>query len=305
MNPAVGVDIGGTKVSAALVSADGTIGPVLRAPTPARSGPDAVLDTVATLVTRLPGLGPVRGVGIGTAGLVRDGRIVSSTDTFSHWVGTDVAAGIRSRLPDALGTRVRVCNDVNAHALGESWRGAGRDAATILMVAVGTGVGGAIVTRGRTWSGAHQVAGEIGHIPTPGAEKLRCPCGRLGHLEALAAGPAIAARYRDQGGHATSAREVVERAGDGEQLAINVVADAATGLGRALAGIITLLDPDRVVVGGGVAAAGSIWWDPLLDACRAELVDAFTTIPIVPAQLGETAALAGAARLVLDPIGTD
>lgn len=299
MTLAVGVDVGGTKTAAALVDAAGTVGPVVTVPTPAASGGAAVLDAVAALAREVARGRAIVGVGVGTAGVVDAGRgvIVSATDTFADWVGVDVAAGLRARLGVE---RVEVRNDVDAHALGECWLGAGAGVASALMVAVGTGVGGALVLGGRLWTGAHSVAGELGHIPAVGAEGLRCPCGRPGHLEALAAGPGLARHYGVLTGADVDAREVARRAAAGDALAARAIADAAACLGRVVAGIMTVVDPEVVVVGGGVAGIGPLWWGPLVAACRAETIDALAGVPIVPAALGAEAAIVGAARAVFD-----
>ncbi len=301
MTTAVAVDLGGSKTAAARVSADGHIGEVLTAPTPAADGPEAVLDTVAGLVARLLDA-DVAGVGIGTAGVVdpETATIVSATDVFARWVGTDLALGVRGRLGLGADQVVEVRNDVDAHALGESWLGAGRGRESMLMVAVGTGVGGGVILPGGLWTGAHRLAGEIGHVPTPGADTLRCPCGRLGHLEAIAAGPAIERRYADLAGATLEGPRIMSLAAAGDAIATSVVADAARGLGTAMAGMVTLLDPACVVVGGGVAQAGPVWWTPLTAAFRANLVDLVADIPLLPAVLGTRAALFGAAKAVFD-----
>lgn len=306
MKRAVAVDIGGTKIAAALVTPDGELSAHRRARTPALEGPDAVLDAVATLVAELVDVeaGGIVGVGVGTAGAVDvcSGRIVSSTETFRDWVGTDVVTGLAERLGgDALD--IVVHNDVDAHALGEAWLGAARHETSALMVAVGTGLGGAIILDGRLWTGAHHLAGEMGHIPTPGAEGLPCSCSRPGHLEALASGPAIARRYRLATGTEVDAQTVVDRARVGEPAALTIVREAAVGLGHAVAGLVTSIDPACVVVGGGMAQSGAVWWDPMVSTCRADLVDALADVPIRQAALGPGAALLGAARAVFDLVG--
>ncbi|MBM7817969.1 glucokinase [Cellulosimicrobium cellulans] len=312
----VGVDLGGTKTAAASVAPDGALGPVRSVPTPAAAGPEAVLDAVAGLVREVvaaagsPDGGParLRALGVGTAGVVDVGRgvIVSATDTLPGWPGTDVAGGLRRRLASGgatpLGAErplpVFVENDVDAHAAGEVWLGAAAGARSALLVAVGTGVGAAVVLDGRPLRGAHHVAGELGHMPVPGAELLRCPCGRTGHLEAIGAGPAIHRRYLALGGDAASpdTRDVVARAGAGEELAATVVRDAAQAVGRAVAGVVTVLDPEVVVVGGGLAGAGDLWWSALEGALRAEVVDVLADLPLRRAALGNEAAIVGAAR---------
>lgn len=297
----VGVDLGGTKTVAARVHADGAAGPLATSPTPAGEGPDAVLDAVAATVLQASQGRTPTAVGIGSAGAINEhGVVVSSTDTFKGWVGTDIASELRARLGDLP---VTVINDVDAHALGEAWQGAAAGARSVLLVAVGTGVGGALLLDGRLQTGAHHLAGEIGHIPTVGAEGLPCPCGRLGHLEALAAGPAIHRRYRALGGSPAipNAVELFKAASEDDAIALRVIRAAATGLGRALAGLITCLDPEVVVISGGLANAGPLWWEPLEATVRSELVEALANTPIRPAQLGPSAAILGAARTVVVP----
>lgn len=194
-------------------------------------------------------------------------------------------------------------NDVDAHAAGEAWQGAGRGRPCMLMVTVGTGVGAAVVLDGTPRYGSHWACGEIGHMPTPGAEGLRCPCGQTGHLEAVAAGTAIARRYQRVTGLALDGRQVVARGQQGDATAARMVTEAAAALGRALAGQITVLDPDLVVIGGGLADAGPSWWEPMTATVRAELIPILQGIDIVPAALGANAALLGAARAAQQLLG--
>lgn len=294
MTFAIGVDLGGTKTAAARVWPDGTVGDVLTAPTPARLGPTAVFDQVAELVRLLD---PADAVGIGAAGVVDSlaGRVIHATETLSGWVGADIPGQLRSRLDLPAMCPLEVRNDVDAHALGEAWLGAARGHGSMLLVAVGTGVGGSVVLNGRLWTGARSVAGEIGHFPTPGAESDRCACGRFGHLEGIAAGAAIERYYRYTTGESVGGREIMVRAEAGEEAALSVVSRAATALGKAITGLVSFIDPACVVIGGGIAQAGAVWWDPLLKSCHDDLMGIQRDIPIVPAELGPTAAIAGAA----------
>ena len=308
----VGLDLGGTKMAAALVDIDGTLqGPVASCPTPAHDGPVAMLEAISALVQKVVTAGTHRApgaavsivaVGIGTAGVVdvEHGTILSATDAITGWAGTRVAAGVRERLATAgLGALpVHVENDVDAYAAGEAWLGAGAGAEVVLMVAVGTGVGGALVIEGRTRRGAHHVAGEIGHVPVPGAQGEPCTCGRPGHLEGVTAGPQIHRRYLAKGGdpEVPDAREVERRAAAGDRIAQEVYRDSAACLGRALAGLVTVIDPDVVVVSGGLARAGDLWWEPLQRTFAAEIIDPLASIKIIPATLGTTAPIVGAAR---------
>ncbi|MEU4482168.1 ROK family protein [Micromonospora sp. NPDC023966] len=292
--PVVGIDIGGTKTAAALVGPGGQVLERGEVPTPARSGPGAVLDAAARLAADL--LGAATGpVGVGTAGTVdpATGSIRYATDSLPGWTGTPVAGALAAR----LGRPVRVTNDVNAAALGECWAGAGRDRAHVLLVAVGTGLGGALVRNGRLETGARGAAGEVAHLPAPGAERLRCGCGRHGHLEAIASGSGLAAAYSIETGTQVTGRTVADRAAAGDAVAQRVVDRAGATLGAALAGLVTLLDPEAVLVAGGAAGA-------LLPAASAaysaELPAGWAGVPLLPAALGADAVVVGAARLAMD-----
>jgi glucokinase len=296
----VAVDLGGTKIAVAPVDAAGECGEVEVRPTPAQDGPERILDAVAAAVSDVIERcenAVVEGVGVGAAGIIDSttGTVLSATDALKDWPGTVVGEGLGSRLR----LPVFIDNDANAHGAGEAWRGAGRGADTVLMVAAGTGVGGAVIMGGRPLHGAHHVAGEIGHAPVRGAEHLRCGCGRSGHLEAVASGSGLWRNYRARGGDPSvaNARQVVALARDGDGLAHEVVEEAGSGLGRAMAAVVTVLDPDVVVVGGGLAEAGPLWWEPMERAFREELVDVLTDVPLRPAELGVHAALVGAAHL--------
>ena len=296
------VDLGGTKTSVCLVDRAGATGPVLTRPTPAQEGPGAVLLQVADLVRESAGGHRLAGVGIGTAGVVdaRTGQVVSSTDAIRDWAGTPVADRLRAH----LGVPVAVDNDVNAHAAGEVWRGAAAGASSVLMVAVGTGVGAAVVLDGVPLRGAHHVAGEMGHVPAPGAAHLRCPSGRPGHVEAIASGPGLLRHFHALGGDPDVAetRGVVAAAGADDRVAVRAVHDAARALGQCLAGVVTVVDPEVVVVGGGLASAAGGWWDTMETTLRAEVIDVLAALPVRRAALGATAPLVGAARHIWETI---
>ena len=296
------VDIGGTKTAAALADRADALLRTTAAPTPASEGPAAVVATVAALAEELlDEESALVGVGIGTAGVVdaRTGTIVSATDTFADWPGTPLAAMIRGALTDRLPADAPVAmqNDVDAHATGEYLHGAAAGASSTLVVAVGTGVGAGIILDGRPVRGAHHVAGELAHLPIPGAAHLRCPCGRNGHLEALGSGIGLHRHYLSLGGDPAlrDARGVAAASGTGDSLAVRAVQDSAAAVGRALAGAATLLDPERIVVTGGVPRIGELWWDALRAAFHAEAIDALHDTPVLPGSLGDDAPLRGAA----------
>ncbi|MFC6703861.1 ROK family protein [Flexivirga alba] len=219
---AVGVDIGGTKTVAALVDTDGQVIGRATEGTPGSDGPDAILATVLRLINVVAdGTRPL-GVGVGSAGVIdhRSGVARSATKVLHDWAGTPV----RERISDATGLPVRVVNDVHAHALGEAWIGAGADAESLLMVAVGTGVGASFLRGGDVLFGAHEVAGHLGHIPAAAAEGRPCVCGRVGHLEAIAAGPALAASYSERiGRQVRTVQQIVQDADAGSTCAREVL----------------------------------------------------------------------------------
>ena len=314
----VGVDLGGTKIASALVATDGTVlSEVLEVPTPAHDGPERMLDAIAGLVTRVVAAGtrtrpgePVRplAVGIGSAGVIDADRgvVTSATDAITDWPGTDIVTGVSRRLdaaavttPDGGTPLVHVDNDVNAYAAGEAWIGAGAGARTALVVAVGTGVGGAVILGGSVHHGAHYVAGEMGHMPCGLAGQETCTCGRPGHLEAIGAGPQIARRYREATGttEVTTALAVERLADAGDTTAQRVYREAAVALGKAIAQVVTVLDPDKIIISGGLARSGELWWGPLRETVASELVDLVSRDTVLlPATLGTTAPIIGAAH---------
>ncbi|MFI6583038.1 ROK family protein [Embleya sp. NPDC050493] len=292
--PRIGVDIGGTKIAAGLVWRDGSVtGRRVRA-TPAAAGADRVLAAVIDLVRELAP--DAACVGIGAPGAVdtRTGTVRFATDLLPGWAGTPVGDAVES----ASGLRTLVDNDVNVLALGELRRGAAIGNDAVLYVSVGTGVGGALALGGRIVRGARAVAGELGHLSVAGPVRARpCACGRTGHLEAVASGPAIEAAY---GAPGVDLREIARRAHAGESRAGAVIEEAAVALGRTLAGLVSALDPQALVVGGGVAGIGPRFTDPLADALRAEVLPPLRTIPVLTAALGLDAPLVGAALLPED-----
>ena len=299
----VALDIGGTKTAAALVTADGAVTDVTTAPTPGDQGPGAIVRVASGLAADLLVTATARGhevvgLGVGSAGVIdaATGRVVSATEVLRDWAGTEV----RSALSELSGIRhVVVDNDVHAHAVGETWLGAASGASSAFFVAVGTGIGASVVIDGSVWHGRRNVAGHFGHVAVPHAGGMPCVCGGSGHLEAVAAGPAMVWSYnRRAGADLTSLADVARRADAGDRLAVMTIDIGARALGSAIGGAANLLDPEVVVIGGGVTGVGSRWWEPMEEAVRAELLPPLAELPVLPARLGAAAALVGAARLV-------
>lgn len=298
------VDIGGTKTAVGIADRDDVILRSRTAPTPALDGPESVVATLVALARDvLSGAGDVRVValGIGTAGVVNvgTGSIVSATDTMARWAGTPLAADVRAALGDLLptGAPIHVQNDVDAHAMGEFRHGAAAGATSALVIGVGTGVGGGVIIDGGPLRGAHHVAGEIAHMPVPGAAHLWCPCGRYGHLEALGSGIGMHKHFLHLGGDPaiTDGHGIVAAARAGDAVARRALVESAEAVGRGAAAAVTLLDPEVVVITGGVAQIGADWWEPMERAFRSEVIDVLTEIPLRRGTLGGDAPLRGAA----------
>lgn len=326
MTHVIGVDLGGTKTAAGVVSGFGEVLFSETIPTLNRAGGEAILDAtaalIAGLVERAADAGvSVSGVGIGSAGVIdaSSGAVLSATDAIHGWAGTELVTGIAARL-SLPAASVRAVNDVHAHALGEAWLGAAAETSTSLMVAFGTGVGGSFVVDGAPVLGHHFVGGHVGHFASPYATfdgaPLPCVCGHAGHVEAVASGPAIYESYLRFGG---SSRKAADTRGvfvlassadhDGPDggaaatvsrvAALHAIGHGAAAAGQAVGGLINVLDPETVVISGGLADAGGLWWEPMEAALRQELLVPLAEVPVVRATLGNTAAIVGAAKLVL------
>ncbi|MFD5692192.1 ROK family protein [Streptomyces rubiginosohelvolus] len=299
--PAVrlGVDIGGTKTAVALFDERDAVLARATAATPAAAGAAAVVAGVLELAARVLAEPAAAGtrlstIGVGTAGVVApDGRtIAAATEALPGWAGTPLAA----LLEDALGAPATLLGDVQAFLAGELAAGAALGARGAVAVMAGTGIGGAIAVEGTVVRGGHGAAGHIGHVPVAAAEGHRCPCGAWGHVEAVASGPAMTALLRREPGHAAARdlRAVSAAAADGDAAARTVLRRGGGALGAVLAGVVNTLDPDVVVLSGGVLDAGP-WYE---DALRAEL--AARALPllrgtrVVRAALGADAVLLGA-----------
>ena len=306
---AIGLDVGGTKIAAARVDADGAIHARTRVASPARDVKRtlmAVLDTARSMLTD-----EVGAVGIGAAGLVS-----SATGTLAFapnlaWRDVGLAAHVSS----ALGLPVVVENDANAAAWGEARFGAGREKRFVVCVTVGTGVGGGIVVDGRLYRGGFGVGAEIGHIQMVEGGRP-CGCGQRGCWEQYASGGALVRDARERAAHSRAEAEILLGLGDGTPEGISgehVTAAAQQGdpvakasfealghwLGQGLADLAAVLDPECFVLGGGVSEAGALVLDPTAAAFGHLLTGRGRrpTAQVVLAQLGNDAGLVGAADL--------
>ncbi|HEX7247024.1 MAG TPA: ROK family protein, partial [Actinomycetota bacterium] len=302
--PAIGIDVGGTKTAALLVDRDGgVLGREVRV-TPA----DDERATLATMVEAARALGApsAAGVGIAAAGMVDRGGTMRFAPNLS-W--RDVA--LASFVGEALGLPCVAHNDANAAAWGEFRHGAGRGSSHMLMIGVGTGIGGGIVLDGHLYRGANGFAGEIGHIVVEPAGPP-CGCGNRGCWEQVASGTAItrtgrraAARHpysslRELAGgdpRAVTGDIVTRAALDGDTVSQGILVEVGFRLGVGIAGLVNVLDPDVVVIGGGASEAGDLLLVPARDGYRrsVEGADRRPEVPIVQAALGSDSGAIGAA----------
>jgi glucokinase len=317
---AVGVDVGGTKIHGALVDREGTVISDLRVPTP--RGGEQILDTVAQVAAQLAARAGGRpiGLGVGTPGLVDRAGILHFAPNLPNVIGLDVLAGLRKRVEEIdPGLAVVVDNDANCAAAGEHCFGAARGSDEALVVTLGTGIGGGAIVRGSLFRGANNFAGEIGHMAID-PKGLPCPCGKRGCWERYASGSGLGRTARDAANAGRAAR-VVELAGgdpdlvrgehvvlaaaEGDEQAAAIFEEVAYWLALGLANLTNLLDPQIIVLGGGLIEAGEV----LLGPTRMAFVDLVEAaeyrppVPIVRACLGELAGAIGAAAIVLEPPG--
>lgn len=256
----IGVDLGGTKTELIAIDEDGSVRLRRRAPTPAGDYA-ATVALIAGMVTQAEReLGVRASVGIGTPGSQSpvDGRMRNANSTCLN------GQPLKQDVEAALGRTVRLANDANCFALSEAVDGAGRGADVVFGVILGTGVGGGVVVHGRVLQGANGVAGEWGHNPLPpgddtGGHAPACYCGRHGCVETWLSGPALAADHLRTSGETAVPERIVARAADGDAACEATLRRYEARLARALAGVINLLDPDVIVLGGGLSSIGRLY----------------------------------------------
>lgn len=300
----VGVDVGATHARAALTDLNGSILGEVDARLAVADGPDAVLawvvDSVGALFAaadRSPA--DLAAIGIGLPGPVEhsSGRPINPP-IMPGWDRYDVPGHLQQSHP----VPVLVDNDVNIMALGERRRHLG-DVDDLVLIKVATGIGAGIVSGGVLQRGAQGTAGDLGHVRVPGADDVACRCGNTGCLEAVAAGPALAAAVRAQGEDAATGGDVVELVRAGSQPAMAVVRQAGRDIGEVVATMVNLINPSVVVIGGQVAGAG----EHLLAGIRESVYQrslplATEHLRIVTSRAGGEAAVLGAATLAIEHV---
>lgn len=309
----LGVDTGGTAVKYEIADADGTTCGGGEVPTDPADAARTLRTLAADAAPVLggPGLPRLAAVGLACAGIVNPvSGWLGRSPNLPGWENRDLGGAVTASFG---GVPVALANDVNGALYGEYLYGAGRGCRDVVMIALGTGVGGAVIVGGRLLVGAHSGAGEIGHMVLQDDGPV-CTCGSRGCLEAWAgstgllrtarrlcadgaASPALAELVGRRGA-SLNPRDLAELAGAGDDATGGIFAEAGRRLGQAVANLVNVLDPDRVIIGGGVALAGEL----ILGPCRERAVPLILatearSVPIVPAELGPRAAAVGAASL--------
>jgi glucokinase len=307
---AIGIDIGGTKIAGALVDAEGQIVLEERVPSPA-GDPEAMVDAVVGLIERLSANHEVIGAGVAAAGFIDADQSTIIYAPNISWRNEPFKAKLEAK----LSIPVVIENDANAAGWAEYKYGAGRGYKHMVMLTIGTGVGGAVIADSRMLRGGFGIAGELGHIRVV-PDGLLCGCGQHGCLESYASGSALlrAAKELAASGDPEGARlrEIEAEAGklaglevyqailEGDAGALRILGDLGSWLGQAIGSLVAVLDPEVVVIGGGVSAAGDLLLNPIREAYLAHLPARGyrPELKITAAEFVNDAGVVGAADLV-------
>ena len=293
----IGVDVGGTKTLAAVVNRDGEIEQQVEHPTDV-SSQNALLARLDAIVEELRGGREIAALGFGIPSRVdqRTGRAVAS-------VNIPLAnVDFRDRMRERHGLPVGIDNDANAATIGEWHAGAAKGVRNVVMLTLGTGVGGGLILAGRPFRGTTGVVAELGHIVI-GLDGPPCGCGGHGHLESYAAGRVADAAARRLYGEGSDGHELVERANNGEREAVEALAEIGRALGAGVASFVNVFEPEIVVVGGGFGSAGELLLGPAREVLAREgLEPARDTVRVVPAELGFYAGVVGAGMIAFEAL---
>ncbi len=308
----VGVDVGGTSIKVGVCDENGALLHKYEGPTGNDQGSETILNNMADyarVVVEEAGLAweDVQGVGIGVPGFldIPNGILLHSPNLALR------DTPLKAILTERLGKPVLVNNDANVAALGEAWAGAGRGVPECVLYTLGTGVGGGIIHDGKIVVGSNAAAGELGHIAiVPDLEAIQCGCGKMGCLETVSSATGIIRMAKDavaRGDHTSlamveniMAKDVIDAAKAGDEVAARIVNRAAYYLGKSMAVVAVVVNPQRFIIGGGVSKAGEYLFEQIREVFYKYTPDgASKGVQIVPAELGNDAGIVGAAGLLL------
>ena len=310
---AFGIDLGGTTAKVGLFTTAGALLEKWEVPTDTSNAGEHILGNLAKAVKdKMQENGitaeQVEGVGVGVPGPVLDSRIVPIVcANLGGWGERNVSIQLSGLLD---GIKVLVGNDADVAALGEIWMGCAKGCRSAVMVTLGTGVGGGVIVNGRIIEGAHGAGGEIGHITVDRHETAACGCGKHGCLEQYSSATGVVRcmkKLLDENpdtpctlrGTDFAAKDVFDAARAGDALAAREVDEMTDTLGMALASIASTTDPEMFMVGGGVARAGDVLFNPLREHFKTYAFSSCRETPIVAATLGNDAGIYGAVRLIV------
>lgn len=310
--PVLAIDLGGTKIFAAIISSKGQVMARERCLTLADEGPEVVINRILSTIDHLlsqrnMNLSQLGGISIAAAGAIDSEKgLVTSSPHLPGWHDVPLRDIVREKYK----VNTFLTNDASATVLGEHYFGVGKGINNLILLTLGTGIGGGIIINGRLYSGASGSAGEIGHM-TINVNGPRCSCGNTGCLEALVSGTAVAkeAIRRIRQGERSSLTEIVEgkienitaekvslAAQAGDSLASEVILKAATYLGIGLANLVNIFNPEMIIIGGGIAKMGDLLLNPARQVVRERAFQlSAQAVQIVPAQLGDDSGVLGAA----------
>ena len=293
-----GIDLGGTKIEGVIIDSS-RLGESLfrlRRETGASQGYEHILSQIEGVISDLEsasGLTRPPKIGIGTPGAIEpsSGRLKNSNTTCLN------DQPILQDLERLTGSQILMANDANCFALAEALIGAAAGASVVFGVILGTGVGGGVVVNGHILPGMHGIGGEWGHNPLRG-ESHPCYCGRSGCIEGVIAGPSLERFYREQGGDAVRLPEISLRAQAGEKLAIQTLERLREKFAESIAAVINILDPDAIILGGGVGNLPLLYEARTRESLLAHIFNKELRTRILPPILGDSAGVFGAALLV-------
>jgi glucokinase len=313
-NAIIGIDLGGTSIKMGLIDQKGDILHMQESPTPVKEGYRRVLDVINHMSEKLLLESEyhwenIVGVGIGVPAFLDLSRGIVIEAVNLGWSQVP----LKEEVERMWNVPVMIDNDANAAALGEMWIGAGKGASKLICLTLGTGIGGGVIINGNIYHGVNGSAGEIGHITVREQGGRTCNCGKRGCLETEASATAIALDALEQVRKMSTgplkeeydrigkitAKSVIELANLGDSTCGAILAKAGTVLGKALANMCYLLNPEKIVIGGGMSSAGDLLFDPLLKAFHgAILPNVAKNTHIVAAKLGNQAGMVGSAWLI-------
>ena len=312
----IGIDLGGTNLKAGIVDKSGKIHHRLSIKTNNHADPQTILNQIFELIDKIgagfkPAPANIIGVGLGSPGLVdKKGETILFSPNLPLWRNIP----IKRMITEKYGVPCVLENDANAAAWGEKWVGAGKDAESLVMITLGTGIGGGIVINNKLWRGVNNVAAEIGHMVIK-LDGPKCSCGNYGCIEAYASATAMVRRFKEslQNGTSSSlkdckeitAKAINDAAFGGDGASLNIIRETGQYLGIALVNIMHVLNPEVIVLTGGMIGSGDLLLNPIKQIIKEKAFEASAKeTKIVFSELGNDAGIIGAAGCLLKQLET-